>query len=412
MRSAIAGLLYFVFRINASSKTRAILNQHVPYYRNLSNPDKDRFSRRVACFVMSKSFIGKKGLHVTKEMKVLSASPLVMITFGMNHPVLSQFERIFLFPSAFYSHHGKAYHKGEVNPMQRYIAFSWEDLKASYEKQKPDGQHLGLHEMAHVVKLQNLMSNEEYDAFFKRYFQKWRIASKDKMDKVQKGENTFLRRYAGTNEHEFFAVSVEEFFTRPREFREKLPNLYNEMCFLLNQNPLSVAGGIRNARKLFRKKMEEADGKMHTPGREKMAFKSMSLGAYLAPMLPGLIPAFIMALIFLLGAQIPFLQIFSIIVAIFAGILMLLLTGYRTFRFRENCLQMSTPLVPFHGGECIPYEQIVYVWTGKKQGHIAQMEVAYYLDNQVQKKKFNCNISPKNTEKMEQLLQKKEVPVR
>jgi MtfA peptidase len=39
------------------------------------------------------------------------------------------------------------------------------------------------------------------------------------------------------NEHEFFAVAVENFFERPQEFKNAIPELYAILIKLLNQDP-------------------------------------------------------------------------------------------------------------------------------------------------------------------------------
>ena len=39
------------------------------------------------------------------------------------------------------------------------------------------------------------------------------------------------------NEHEFFAVAVENFFERPQEFKNAIPELYSILSKLLNQDP-------------------------------------------------------------------------------------------------------------------------------------------------------------------------------
>ena len=41
---------------------------------------------------------------------------------------------------------------------------------------------------------------------------------------------------------EFFAVAVEHFFEAPAEFHKELPDIYNHLCVLLNQNPLNIRG--------------------------------------------------------------------------------------------------------------------------------------------------------------------------
>ena len=51
-----------------------------------------------------------------------------------------------------------------------------------------------------------------------------------------------MRAYGGRNMHEFFAVCVEHFFEAPVEFKNRLPDIYNHLCFLLNQDPSNFSG--------------------------------------------------------------------------------------------------------------------------------------------------------------------------
>ena len=57
------------------------------------------------------------------------------------------------------------------------------------------------------------------------------------MPKIRSSEKHFFRAYAGTNEYEFFAVALEYFFGKPLEFKIALPELYNVLARLINQNP-------------------------------------------------------------------------------------------------------------------------------------------------------------------------------
>lgn len=54
--------------------------------------------------------------------------------------------------------------------------------------------------------------------------------------RIRGGFTSFLRSYGGTNLREFFSVAAEHFFEAPKQFKNYLPKLYNEMCLLLNQD--------------------------------------------------------------------------------------------------------------------------------------------------------------------------------
>jgi len=55
---------------------------------------------------------------------------------------------------------------------------------------------------------------------------------------IEAGSHPFFRAYASTNEQEFFAVAVENFFERPQDFQQEFPKLYSILVLLLKQNPL------------------------------------------------------------------------------------------------------------------------------------------------------------------------------
>ncbi|MEP4532261.1 MAG: zinc-dependent peptidase, partial [Cyclobacteriaceae bacterium] len=48
----------------------------------------------------------------------------------------------------------------------------------------------------------------------------------------------FFRAYGGVSQAEFFAVAVENFFERPKEFKAYHSVLYQTMCKLLKQDPI------------------------------------------------------------------------------------------------------------------------------------------------------------------------------
>jgi Mlc titration factor MtfA (ptsG expression regulator) len=48
---------------------------------------------------------------------------------------------------------------------------------------------------------------------------------------------SYLRSYAFSNLHEFWAVSVEAFFVNPVGLQLNMPELYDVLCRVLNQDP-------------------------------------------------------------------------------------------------------------------------------------------------------------------------------
>ena len=102
-----------------------------------------------------------------------------------------------------------------------------------------DGSNLGLHEMAHALAYVNFTANEGDDDHFKTRFKTFSKTGRKIFNAMQAGKTNLLGPYAATNYHEFWAVSVENFFERPQALQMELPSLYNELVILLNQDPLS-----------------------------------------------------------------------------------------------------------------------------------------------------------------------------
>jgi Mlc titration factor MtfA (ptsG expression regulator) len=148
---------------------------------------------------------------------------------------MSKFYRILVYANDYYSTITQRYHRGEVNT-RGFIVLSWSNLVAGYAN-NTDGRNLGLHEMAHALKIVDAFHSEEQNFFDRKTFIQFINHARAEMMRIEMGEESFFRDYAASNDHEFFAVAVENFFERPNEFRDYHPELYSLLGELLNQNP-------------------------------------------------------------------------------------------------------------------------------------------------------------------------------
>lgn len=216
-----------------------LLKQKNPYFRNLSPDAQEVFVTRLFQFMEDKKFIGREGLVITDEIKVLISASAVQLTFGLKDYMISHLYAINVFPRIFFSKYLNANLKG-LNTQSGVLSLSWNDFKEGYAIED-DKVNLGLHELAHALYI-DLDEEGNYDEHFSAYFEKWEdIAMKDYLELKEK-KITFFREYGGTNMHEFFAVCVEHFFEAPKEFKKQLPHLYNYLMLMLNQDPDNVKG--------------------------------------------------------------------------------------------------------------------------------------------------------------------------
>ena len=220
-------------------KILLILKDRFPYYGSLSQAGKKKFYERLIEFIRSKKFYGKEGLDITEEMLILVGASAIQLTFGLKRYLIAHFKTIIMFPSTFHFRLLNQDLKGATSPRGT-LYLSWESFQHGYENVE-DKRNLGLHEMAHALKI-NILQGTRFDQAFASYFNDWEKIGNKEFQQIKRGQPSFLRKYGGTNRMEFFAVCVEHFFEAPEKFQEELPDVYNHLCVLLNQNPMNIRG--------------------------------------------------------------------------------------------------------------------------------------------------------------------------
>lgn len=217
------------------------LAPHVKYYRRMNNRGKARFINRIIDVADTKRFIGKEGFEVTDEVRFIISAAIVQLTFGLDKYFLNKYTQVFIYPKEFQNPILDQTLKGGVDTKAS-IMLSWKHTVKSFEAEN-SRINVALHEMAHALKLEALIGKANtFDRKFMLYLNNWLKISDEEYRNMNQGAKSFLRKYGGTNRHEFFAVCVEHFFTVPNEFKEALPDIFNHLCFLLNQNPTNVSG--------------------------------------------------------------------------------------------------------------------------------------------------------------------------
>lgn len=225
-------------KVPLGSKEKAILAKYAVQYQRLSPEAQRLFERKVAHFVVDKTWVGA-GMTVALEMKVMIAACAAQLLQGFPEVKLRHFTRIVVYPQAYRSHRSGRLHQGEVRPVVGLIIISWEDFLHGYAHSH-DAHNVGLHEMAHALWFENAIINGEDHFFDPASLERLSQLSSLEIVRIKRGENRFLRAYAGTNQAEFFAVAVEYFFEQPLPFREALPELYGCLVDLLQLDPAPV----------------------------------------------------------------------------------------------------------------------------------------------------------------------------
>lgn len=212
---------------------------YIGFYRKLNDAGQAKFRSRVRKFVKDKLIVGERNVYLPDKIRSFVAASAVQLTFGLDKWELEHFHTIRIYPKEFYSRIYERYLKGGAG-QTGIIFFSWKDYLEGYADQE-NGINLGLHEMGHALMI-NMQAGEQDEQFTEAY-EKLEELEQELLPRVRSGEIQFLRKYAGTNISEFFAVSVEHFFEQPIEFKKLMPLLYSAISELLQQDPASGRTG-------------------------------------------------------------------------------------------------------------------------------------------------------------------------
>jgi Mlc titration factor MtfA (ptsG expression regulator) len=230
---------------------RVILEADVPFYGRLGKAGKTRFEEKMKVFLLTKYFIPAGGMEELSERhKVVisaAAARLSMNLPGEHYPRLTE---IIVYPSA-YKHEGnddaiifgEAHHFGTV-------VLSW-DAVIQGMKNDTDGHNTAMHEFAHVLDiadgqfdgtpvLPKMGSYRPWAKVMSSAFLKLRGKGAEKKKSV-------MRKYGATNEAEFFAVATETFFEKPRQMKEKHPELYQLLMDYYRVDPAAEEAGEADA---------------------------------------------------------------------------------------------------------------------------------------------------------------------
>ena len=211
-----------------------VLSKRSTYYAQLSDIGKVKFRKRLRMVMAEKEFYGKDGLKVTDAMVVLAVSALVQLTFGLEGYFLSRFYKIYIYPSIFHNKLLESNLKGSTSP-SGVIRFSWKHLEHGFENDH-DGINLALHELVHALKI-SITYGEIDDEHIYHSLDRINALANKYRSKDRAGGFKSLRKYAGNNDHEFLACSIEVFFENPEALNAEIPDLYESLVHLLDQDP-------------------------------------------------------------------------------------------------------------------------------------------------------------------------------
>jgi Mlc titration factor MtfA (ptsG expression regulator) len=217
------------------------LQTNVSFYRRLSPVDKMCFEQRCVLFLQTTQVEGSQDVVVSDEDKLLVAASAIIPVWGFPDWHYFNIESVILLPGRF----NEQYQYGKPDSrisgmvgtgvMAGKMALSKPDLHRGFHNDV-DKQNVGIHEFVHLID----MADGQCDGFPERvtkyeYCAPWFEFVHYKINQVEQGKSN-INDYAATNNAEFFAVSSEYFFERPKMLKRKHPKLYEYLSQFYRQN--------------------------------------------------------------------------------------------------------------------------------------------------------------------------------
>jgi len=218
-----------------------LLDAHVNYYHNLNKADRKRFESRVAGFMQYVNIEGV-GMEITALDKLLVAASAVIPVFGFGDWEYTNLTNVILYPDTFDNDYqfeggsrnimgmvGSGYMNGQMLLSRAALVKGFSPASGK--------ENTAIHEFVHLVdKADGATDGVPEQLMEHDYATPWLSLMHQEMHKIKDGRSD-INPYALTNEAEFLAVASEYFFEKPEQFKQKHPELYEQLSQVFRQAP-------------------------------------------------------------------------------------------------------------------------------------------------------------------------------
>jgi Mlc titration factor MtfA (ptsG expression regulator) len=238
-----------------SAEWRAIIAKNVPYAACLPAADRGELEGHVQVFLEEKRFEGCGGLEITDEVRVTIAAQACVLLLHRLTDYYPKLVSILVYPSTYLVPGGRRAPGGLVveDPEAR-LGESWEhgvvvlvwDSVLTGAADIHDGHNVVLHEFAHQLDQESDAGDGAPVLARRSMYVAWaRVLGREFDELVRdtaRHHRSTMDKYGATNPAEFFAVATETFFEKPRQLREKHPELYGQLQQFYRQDPATLNG--------------------------------------------------------------------------------------------------------------------------------------------------------------------------
>ncbi|GKS62917.1 hypothetical protein YTPLAS72_02210 [Nitrospira sp.] len=216
-----------------------VLRSHVAFFRALDDMNQVRFQKLVQIFLDEVRITGIR-TEVDDTIRVLVAASAVIPIFGFHDWTYHRLREVLIYPDAFDDAYRTTGGKQEtilgmtgLHHLSGVMILSKPALLAGFDHSSGH-HHVGVHEFAHLVERETREYGLPPEVPWMAVRQWVRYVAQELAHPT--GQRTRLDAYAYTNEHEFFAVLAEYFFTSPASLERRNPALYSLLRDLFHQD--------------------------------------------------------------------------------------------------------------------------------------------------------------------------------
>jgi hypothetical protein len=215
-----------------------ILRRDVPFYASLSADDRERFEAKLVRFVDGKNFLPAAEFEIELRMKVVIGGVASRLSMNLPLEEYRRLESVSVYQRAIETDDG---HAIGVAFLANSVSLSWPDVLAGLADPS-DARNVGYHEFAHVLDASDgisdgrppLVLTPELHRLWKQVMiEEWAKLAGD----LRGNRASVMDPYGATSVVELFAVATEAFFERPRDLKERHPDLFMLLATYYQQDP-------------------------------------------------------------------------------------------------------------------------------------------------------------------------------